>query len=125
MSNDVNTLATALDMTVVEPERPTLPVAQSGGDEYTNAKANMEAVVQVGNQALAELADMAFRSQDPRVYRVLTELIQAMVTANKETMEIKKTQVELEGDNQPQKVQNNMFVGSTAELAEMLKQLKS
>lgn len=124
MSNDL--LANALDMTpiTVEPVTTTKVPAKTG-EEYADAKNNMSMVIDVGNQALVDLADMARQSQDPRVYRVLTELIATLTTANKETMEMKKVSQELEGDTKPQTVQNNMFVGSTADLAEMLKKMKS
>lgn len=124
MSNDL--LANALDMTPLSVEPvPQTKVPAKSGEEYHDAKNNMSMVIDVGNQALVDLADMARQSQDPRVYRVLTELISALTTANKETLEIKKTNMEMEGkQDSPQTVHNNLFVGSTAELAQALQQMK-
>lgn len=99
------------------------PVANTN-DEYTAVKQNMDSIINVGTTALGQLAEMASLSQDARVYRVLTELISAMVTANKEVIEMKKIASEIDGGSGPEKVVNNMFVGSTAELAKMIEDMK-
>ena len=93
-------------------------------NEYAAVKQNMDSIIDVGTAALSQLAEMATLSQDARVYRVLTELISAMVTANKEVIEMKKTASEIDGGGAPEKVVNNMFVGSTAELAKMIEDMK-
>lgn len=123
MNNDP--IAEALDLTPIEPKEIVVSTLQVD-DEYEAAKANMETIVDVGTNALKELSSMAQASQDPRIYRVLTELIAAMTNANKEIIQMKKTNSEIkepEGKN-PTTVNNNMFVGSTAELAKMLEELK-
>lgn len=122
-------IAKALDLVPVSNDPKELVVANdSSGDEYTIAKENMDTIINVGTTALKELASMANASQDPRVYRVLTELIAAMTSANKEIISMKKTNSEIkepESKSGPTTVQNNMFVGSTAELAKMLEGLKN
>ena len=88
----------------------------------------MEQILDVGQQAVGELYELAKLSQDPRVYRVFTELISAMTTANKELMEIKKVDVEVKEiervKDQPQTINQNLFVGSTAELSKFLETVK-
>ena len=122
MSND--SIATALDLTPLEPTKKELVVVKTD-DDYETAKGNMHNVLDVGTKAMTDLADMAQQSQDPRVYRVLTELISAMTTANKELMEIKAKQVDIrhkeeKASNGPQTVNQNLFVGSTADLLSIL-----
>lgn len=122
MSND--SIATALDLTPLEPTKKEL-IAVKSDDDYQTAKGNMHNVIDVGTRAMTDLADMAQQSQDPRVYRVLTELISAMTTANKELMEIKSKEVEIrhkeEKADGPKTVNQNLFVGlTTAELVTML-----
>lgn len=122
MSND--SIATALDLTPLEPTKKEL-IAVKSDDDYQTAKGNMHNVIDVGTRAMTDLADMAQQSQDPRVYRVLTELISAMTTANKELMEIKSKEVEIrhkeERADGPKTVNQNLFVGlTTAELVTML-----
>jgi len=122
MSDDK--IAQALDLTPLEPVRPQL-VAIKDDSDYQTAKGNIHNVLDVGTAAMGELAEMARLSQDPRVYRVLTELISAMTTANKELMEIKQKDVEIQikqdsvGQTQ-QTVNQNLFVGSTADLLAIL-----
>lgn len=121
-------IAEALDLTPLIPQKKDLKMVCSD-DDYQMAKGNMENVIDVGTNALSELASMANLSQDPRVYRVLTELISAMTTANRELMEIKTKQVDIElkqrKDNNPQTVNQNLFVGSTAELVKLLEKTKN
>lgn len=120
-------IAKALDLVPLDSDPKTLVASTpSANDEYEAAKSNMETIVNVGTDALKELASMAQASQDPRIYRVLTELITAMTTANKEIIQMKKTNSEIKEPESsgPTTVQNNMFVGSTAELARMLEELK-
>lgn len=121
-------IAEALDLTPLIPQKKELTFVKSD-DDYQMAKGNMENVIDVGTNALSELASMANLSQDPRVYRVLTELISAMTTANKELMDIKLKQVNIEQkqqkDNSPQTVNQNLFVGSTAELVKLLEKTKN
>jgi hypothetical protein len=122
MSDD--TIATALDLTPLEPTRKDLVAVKTNSD-YETAKGNMHNVIDVGTRAMSDLADMAQQSQDPRVYRVLTELISAMTTANKELMEIKSKEVDIrhkeeKANDSPKTVNQNLFVGSTADLLTLL-----
>lgn len=121
MSDDK--IAESLELTPLVPTKKEIK-AVSGSTDYDTAKGNMQNILDVGTDALSELASMAQLSQDPRVYRVLTELISAMTTANKELMEIKMREVEIKKAEQesdkPQNVNNNLFVGSTAELVKLL-----
>jgi len=121
-------IADALDLTPLIPQKKELKMITSD-DDYQMAKGNMQNVLEVGTNALSELASMANLSQDPRVYRVLTELISAMTTANKEMMEIKMKQVDIEQKQQkeqsPQTVNQNLFVGSTADLVKLLERSKT
>lgn len=123
MSND--SIATALDLTPLEPTKKEL-IAVKSDDDYQTAKGNMHNVIDVGTRAMTDLADMAQQSQDPRVYRVLTELISAMTTANKELMEIKSKEVEIrhkeeKANDSPTTVNQNLFV-STADLLKLMNQ---
>lgn len=121
MSDDK--IASALNLTPITPQSKQL-VAVRTDDDYQTAKSNMHNVIDVGTAAMGQLASMAELSQDPRVYRVLTELISAMTTANKELMEIKAKDVEIKQAeqkpaDQPTTVNQNLFVGSTAELLKL------
>ena len=81
---------------------------------------------------LDELAQVAAQSQHPRAYEVLTNLVKTMVEANKDLMHLKKIKVEVQKmsdeplDNMSgNKVQNNLFVGSTTQLQKFISGMKN
>lgn len=97
------------------------------GAEFSDVQESIRQIAELGAQKLHELGEVASASQHPRVYEAFTELLKGVVTANKELMEIKKLNVDIEGQKQvdePNVVNNNLFVGSTKELMEQMKQLK-
>ncbi len=121
MSDDK--IAESLDLTPLVPLKKDIDVIVCS-DDYQTAKGNMQNVLSVGTNAMSQLASIAEMSQDPRVYRVLTELLSAMTTANRELMEIKMKEVEIKNaerkNDKPETINNNLFVGSTAELVALL-----
>lgn len=64
--------------------------------DYDLARGNLENVLDVGTEALAELTDIAQLSQDPRVYRVMNETMATMIALSKTLMDIKKDALEIE-----------------------------
>jgi hypothetical protein len=61
-------------------------------------------------------------SQHPRSYEVVATLVKAVSDANKDLLELQKRHKDLTVDNSaPSTINNNLFVGSTAELQKLLK----
>ena len=52
---------------------------------------------------------------------VLSTLLKTMTEANKDLVELQKKKTELQTSSSPQTINNNLFVGSTAELQKILK----
>lgn len=132
MDSNNDTIAAALDLApLTHPALAEKPKAEENND-YEYARQNIYRVIETGANALDELAQVAAQSQHPRAYEVLTQLVKTMVDANKDLMHLKKTKVEIEkitdtphdnmGNN---KVQNNLFVGSTAELQKFISSMKN
>ena len=103
-----------------------LPATQS--DQVTNdfeyARGNIINTIEKGNEALQGILDVAGMGQHPRAYEVAANLVKTMVEANKDLLDLTKKRKEIEKvDNalNPQTVNNNLFVGSTAELLKALK----
>jgi hypothetical protein len=103
-----------------------LPATQS--DQVTNdfeyARGNIINTIEKGNEALQGILDVAGMGQHPRAYEVAANLVITMVEANKDLLDLTKKRKEIEkADNalNPQTVNNNLFVGSTAELLKALK----
>jgi hypothetical protein len=101
-----------------------LPVLKAEkNDDYEYARRNLYDVIEKGNNALEDIMDVAKQSESPRAYEVVTNLIKTMVDANKDLLTLAKTRKELEA-REPEKAQvtnNNLFVGSSAELLKMIK----
>jgi hypothetical protein len=100
---------------------PTLKAEKN--DDYEYARRNLYDVIEKGNNALEDIMDVAKQSESPRAYEVVTNLIKTMVDANKDLLQLAKTRKELEA-REPEKAQvtnNNLFVGSSAELLKMIK----
>lgn len=96
-------------------------------DDYEYARGNMISAIEKGQEALNGILEVAGMSQHPRAYEVAAALVKTTVDASKDLMELAKRKKDLDkpvdGSNAgPNKVTNNMFVGSTAELLKALKQ---
>lgn len=118
------------------PEQPKLvlgTVTIDDNTDYEYARQNIYGVIETGANALDQLAQIAAQSQHPRAFEVLANLVKTLVDANKDLLNIRKTKLEIEkasGENMNDgmggnKVQNNLFVGSTAELQKFLKDMKN
>ena len=101
-----------------------LPVLKAEkNDDYEYARRNLYDVIEKGSSALEDIMDVAKQSESPRAYEVVTNLIKTMVDANKDLLQLAKTKKELEAREPegPQVTNNNLFVGSSAELLKMIK----
>ena len=75
---------------------------------------------------------MLFRSQSqsPRTYEVLSTLMQSIVAASEKLLDVQKTIREIDDADKPRDddakktINNNLFVGSTAELQKILKDMR-
>ena len=90
-------------------------------DDFEYARGNMIAILERGNEALSDMLDFAQQAQHPRGYEVVATLIKTLAETNKDLLELSKKKKDLEGESGPSTVNNNLFVGSSAELLKMLK----
>lgn len=95
-------------------------------DDYEYARGNMIAAIEKGQEALSGILDVAGMSQHPRSYEVVATLVKAVADANKDLLELSKKRKELEkvDNGGPQTVNNNLYLGSTADLLKLLKDNK-
>lgn len=101
----------------------------SASNDFEFARANLYDVITNGQEALAKLAQIADQSQHPRAFEVLSTLMKTIVDANKDLMTLQKNIREIKDADAPQNekaktINNNLFVGSTAELQKMIQDLK-
>lgn len=92
-------------------------------DDFEYARGNMIAAIEKGQEALTGILDVAGISQHPRAYEVAATLVKAVSEANKDLLELQKRRRDLTGESlqTPTTVNNNLFVGSTAELQQLIK----
>lgn len=93
-------------------------------NDFEYARTNLYSIIEKGQNALEDILDVAKQSESARVYEVATTLIKTMVDANKDLLSLQKTRKELEKvEDTPEKLvtNNNLFVGSSAELLKMIK----
>ena len=127
---DDDTITDALGLEPVKHESVSIIVPEKTDNDIENdfkyTRENLYTVIQQGNHALEQMMDVARASEHPRAYEVVSTLMNTLVNANKDLLDLSKKKQELapkEDFGGPQTVNNNLFVGSTADLQKALKEL--
>jgi hypothetical protein len=102
----------------------------SAKNDFEMARSNIHEVIQNGNFAIEKLAQIADSSQHPRAFEVLAKLMDTMLQANKDLLDIQKTIRDIAAKDTPvngdaKSVTNNLFVGSTADLQKAIESIKN
>lgn len=128
MNNE--TITKALGLTPVEKEAVSIIIPETTDDDIENdfkyTRRNLYSVIEQGNKALEDMIDVARASEHPRAFEVVSTLMNTLVNANKDLLDLSKKKKELldkQEQSGPQTVNNNLFVGSTADLQKALKEL--
>jgi hypothetical protein len=121
------------DLILDDPKTP-IVIPKSGEQskdiqtDYEYARSNLYQVIEKGSYALDSLLDLAKASEHPRAFEVVSQLTKTLVDANKDLLDIQKKVKELKKEEQTQIAEeggsitnNNLYVGSTADLLKMLK----
>lgn len=127
-SQKTDPIADSLDMTPLKAEvvevLPHEIVPEADDGNYSIARENLLKLANTGQAALDEIMSIADQSQAPRAYEVVATLISNLTTVNDKLLDIAKKHREITGVAAgPKTVNNNVFVGSTAELQKMLKEI--
>ena len=102
-----------------------VPASNPATDDYQFARDNIRTLIEDGGVALDDMIDFAKQTQSPRAFEVVAVMIDRLVIANKELLSLSKKIKEIEAaDGNKQPINNNLFVGSTADLQKMLAGLK-
>lgn len=102
----------------------------SAKNDFELARANVHEVIQNNSLAIERLVDIANASQHPRAYEVLAKLMDTQLAANQKLLDLQKQIREIDTIDSPindkaKTINNNLFVGSTAELQKMLEGIKN
>jgi len=93
--------------------------------DYDYTRGNLYSIIEKGQEAINGILELAQESEMPRAYEVAGQLIKNVADAIDKLMDLQKKLKDVEEEKQsrgPSTVNNALFVGSTAELAKMLKQ---
>jgi len=92
--------------------------------DYDYARGNLYSLVEKGQEAINGMLELAQESEMPRAYEVLGQLIKTTTETTEKLMALHKIKKDIEEDipKGPTTVNNALFVGSTTELAKLLKQ---
>ena len=101
----------------------------SAKEDFERARANIHNMIENGQEAMVKLAQIADSSQHPRAFEVLAKLMDTMLTANEKLLDLQFKIREIDTADSPMNekaktINNNLFVGSTAELQKVLKDMK-
>ena len=94
--------------------------------DFESARANIHTMIDTAQGAIEKLSQIADSSQHPRAFEVLSKLIDSTVAANKSLLDLQEKIKQLKEADAPingpgKTINNNLFVGSTAELNKLLK----
>ena len=92
--------------------------------DYEYTRGNLYSIIEKGQEAINGILELAQDSEMPRAYEVAGQLIKSVSDATDKLMDLQKKLKDVEEEKAskgPNTVNNSLFVGSTAELAKMLK----
>lgn len=106
-----------------------MPTVISTNDENLRdielAKSNVQNIIELGDDAVREMVEIAKQSESPRAFEVVSTLMKTLLDANKEYVELaskKKMVKDEESFGRPEtNVTNNNLIVSTADLLSMIK----
>jgi len=92
--------------------------------DYEYTRGNLYSIIEKGQEAINGILELAQDSEMPRAYEVAGQLIKSVSDATDKLMDLQKKVKDVNEESSqkgPSTVNNALFVGSTAELAKLLK----
>ena len=116
-----------VESTEIKPSKPSLP--KGGKDDqvkdYEYTRGELYSLIEQGQEAVQGALEVAQESGHPRAYEVAVAAMKHVADMTDKLADLHKKMKDLDAEAKgPSKVTNNaMFVGSTAELQKMLKEM--
>lgn len=94
--------------------------------DYEYSRETYYDLIEKGRASLEDMIHVARESEHPRAYEVLSGMIKSISDVNDKLMDLNKKNKDISQKNQKQieHQQNNIFLGSTADLQKMLQNEK-
>ena len=108
----------------VDREKPDRLTKDDITKDYEYTRGNLYSIIEKGQEAINGILELAQDSEMPRAYEVAGQLIKSVSDATDKLMDLQKKLKDVNEESVakgPTNVTNALFVGSTAELAKLLK----
>ena len=95
-------------------------------DDFKYSRENLYHIIERGQDALSGILQVAQETDHPRAYEVAGQLLKTNAENTEKLVNLQSTKKKLKEADQPQRVTNNnsLFVGSTQELQQLIKNKK-
>ena len=123
----LNTTSETVDVTPIKKEKvkPDHLTKDEVEKDYEYTRANLYSLIEKGQETLNGIMELAEETQSPRAYEVAGQLLKSVADTTDKFLKLQKDLKDIKEEQKgPTNVTNNaMFVGSTAELQKMLKEM--
>ena len=125
----INEILGIADKTVASTKHQTvtvIPRPQTDEDDFKYSRENLYHIIERGQDALSGILQVAQETDHPRAYEVAGQLLKTNAENTEKLVNLQTTKKKLKDIEQPQRVTNNntLFVGSTKELQQIIKNKK-
>ena len=125
----INEILGIADKTVASTKHQTvtvIPRPQADEDDFKYSRENLYHIIERGQDALSGILQVAQETDHPRAYEVAGQLLKTNAENTEKLVNLQSTKKKLRDIEQPQRVTNNntLFVGSTKELQQIIKNKK-
>ena len=110
--------------TKIEKQKPDRLTKDDIDKDYEYTRGNLYSIIEKGQEAINGILELAQESEMPRAYEVAGQLIKSVSDATDKLMDLQKKLKDVEEEKVakgPSNVTNALFVGSTADLAKLIK----
>ena len=110
---------------IVPKARDNMNLSNDAEEDYNIARDNLKNLLNKSDEALDHMMQVASEAEHPRAFEVLATMFKTSADMTTQLIDLQKKRHELdklnnEESTRPNMTQNNLFVGSTAELQKML-----
>lgn len=98
------------------------------GDDFNHTRENLRALLITGQKALEQALLVAQSSEHPRAFEVVGNLMKQMADINQQLLDLHNQKQKIEAPSKKDSglsktVNNNLFVGTTADLNKLIKDM--
>ena len=127
LDDTFNVDADIVEVKPATPEKKIEEIKATSNDikkDYDYTRGNLYSLIEKGQEAINGILELAQETEQARAYEVAGQLIKNVADATDKLLDLQKKlkDVEEESSKGPTNVTNALFVGSTADLAKLLKQ---